>query len=48
MIYSIPNFDYIQYNRSNILSIDFLQDVLQKKQKLKNIFININLFIICF
>ena len=38
MIYSIPNFDYIQYNRSNILSIDFLQDVLQKKTKIEKYF----------
>ena len=29
-IYNIPNFDYIQYNRLNMLSVDFLQDALQK------------------
>ena len=28
-VYSIPNFDYIQYNRLNMLSIDFLEDALQ-------------------
>jgi predicted phosphohydrolase len=31
-IYSIPNFDYIQYNRLNMLSVDFLQDALQKNE----------------
>jgi len=31
-IYSIPNFDYIQYNRLNMLSVDFLQDILQKNE----------------
>jgi predicted phosphodiesterase len=29
-VYNIPNFDYIQYNRLNILSIDFLEDSLLK------------------
>ena len=28
-IYSIPNFNYIEYNRLNRLSIDFLQEALQ-------------------
>lgn len=28
-VYSIPNFDYIQYNRLNMLSVDFLEDTLQ-------------------
>jgi predicted phosphohydrolase len=31
-VYSIPNFDYIQYNRLNMLSVDFLQDALQKNK----------------
>jgi len=31
-IYSIPNFDYIEYNRLNKLSIDFLQDTLQNNE----------------
>jgi predicted MPP superfamily phosphohydrolase len=29
---SIPNFNYIQYNRLNMLSVDFLQDALQKNE----------------
>jgi predicted phosphohydrolase len=28
-VYNIPNFDYIQYNRLNMLSVDFLEDVLE-------------------
>ena len=32
MIYSIPNFNYIEYNRLNRLSIDFLQDALEKNE----------------
>jgi len=28
-IYKIPNFDYIQYNRLNMLSVDFLEDVVE-------------------
>jgi len=28
-VYSIPNFDYIQYNRLNMLSVDFLEDALE-------------------
>jgi predicted phosphohydrolase len=31
-VYSIPNFDYIQYNRLNMLSIDFLKEVLQNNE----------------
>jgi predicted phosphohydrolase len=31
-VYNIPNFDYIEYNRLNKLSIDFLQDTLQKNE----------------
>jgi hypothetical protein len=31
-VYNIPSFDYIQYNRLNMLSVDFLQDVLQKNE----------------
>ena len=31
-VYSIPNFDYIQYNRLNMLSVDFLEDALQKNE----------------
>jgi predicted MPP superfamily phosphohydrolase len=30
--YSIPNFDYIQYNKLNMLSVEFLQDALQKNE----------------
>ena len=29
-VYNIPNFDYIQYNRLNMLSVDFLEDSLLK------------------
>jgi predicted MPP superfamily phosphohydrolase len=29
---SIPNFDYIEYNRLNMLSVDFLEDALQKNE----------------
>lgn len=32
-VYYIPDFDYIQYNRLNMLSVDFLEDVLQKNEK---------------
>ena len=28
-VYQIPNFDYIEYNRLNMLSVDFLEDTLQ-------------------
>ena len=31
-VYSIPNFDYIQYNRLNMLSVDFLEDALQNNE----------------
>jgi predicted phosphodiesterase len=31
-IYSIPHFDYIQYNRLNMLSIDFLEDAIQNNE----------------
>lgn len=31
-VYKIPNFDYIQYNRLNMLSIDFLEDALQNNE----------------
>ena len=31
-IYSIPNFNYIEYNRLNQLSIDFLQHALEKNE----------------
>jgi predicted phosphohydrolase len=31
-MYNIPNFDYIQYNRLNMLNIDFLEDVLEKNE----------------
>ena len=29
-VYSIPNLDYIKYNRLNMLSVDFLEDALEK------------------
>ena len=29
-VYNIPSFDYIQYNRLNMLSVDFLEDSLDK------------------
>jgi len=32
-VYNIPNFDYIQYNRLNMLSVDFLEDTLQNNEK---------------
>ena len=28
-VYNIPNFDYIKYNRLNMLSIDFLEDAVE-------------------
>ena len=28
-VYNIPQFDYIQYNRINMLSVDFLEDVVE-------------------
>jgi predicted phosphohydrolase len=31
-VYNIPNFDYIKYNRLNMLSVDFLEDSLQKNE----------------
>jgi len=31
-MYKIPYFDYIQYNRLNMLSIDFLEDALQNNE----------------
>ncbi len=31
-MYNIPNFDYIQYNRLNMLSVDFLEDALQHNE----------------
>ena len=31
-IYKIPNFDYIQYNKLNSLSVQFLEDTLQKNE----------------
>ena len=31
-VYKIPYFDYIQYNRLNMLSIDFLEDTLQNNK----------------
>jgi len=34
-MYSIPNFDYIQYNKLNRLSVDFLQDTLQKSREMR-------------
>lgn len=30
-VYSIPNFDYIEYNKLNVQCIDFLQDALNNK-----------------
>jgi predicted phosphohydrolase len=32
-VYNIPNFDYIQYNRLNKLSVDFLENTLQNNEK---------------
>lgn len=31
-VHSIPQFDYIQYNRLNMLSVDFLEDALQNNE----------------
>ena len=31
-VYNIPNFDYIQYNRLNMLSVDFLEDALNTNE----------------
>jgi len=31
-IYNIPQFDYIKYNRLHMLSVDFLEDALQKNE----------------
>ena len=31
-VYYIPNFDYIQYNRLNMLSVDFLEDALKNNE----------------
>ena len=31
-VYKIPNFDYIHYNRLNMLSVDFLEDALQNNE----------------
>ena len=31
-VYQIPNFDYIKYNRLNMLSVDFLEDTLQNNE----------------
>jgi predicted phosphohydrolase len=31
-VYQIPNFDYIEYNRLNMLSVDFLEDTLQNNE----------------
>ena len=28
-VYSIPNFDYLKYNRLNMLAVDFLEDVVE-------------------
>jgi predicted phosphohydrolase len=32
-VYNIPNFDYIQYNRLNMLCVDFLEDTLRNNEK---------------
>lgn len=32
-VYNIPNFDYIEYNRLNRLSVDFLEETLQNNEK---------------
>ena len=29
-VYQIPNFDYIKYNRLNMMCIDFLEDIVEK------------------
>ena len=31
-MYKIPNFNYVEYNRLNMLSIDFLKDALQNNE----------------
>lgn len=31
-LYNIPNFNYLKYNRLNMLSVDFLQDALQNNE----------------
>jgi predicted phosphodiesterase len=31
-VYNIPHFDYIQYNKLNMLSVNFLEDALQKNE----------------
>jgi predicted phosphohydrolase len=31
-MYKIPNFNYIEYNRLNVLSVDFVKDALQKNE----------------
>lgn len=31
-VYKIPEFDYIQYNRLNMMCVDFLEDVLQNNE----------------
>jgi predicted phosphodiesterase len=31
-VHKIPNFDYIQYNRLNMLSVDFLEDVVENNE----------------
>ena len=31
-VYKIPNFDYIEYNRLNMLSVDFLEDALKNNE----------------
>ena len=31
-VHNIPNFDYLQYNRLNMLSCDFLEDALQNNE----------------
>ena len=32
-VYNIPKFDYIEYNRLNMLSVNFLEDTLQNNEK---------------
>jgi predicted phosphohydrolase len=31
-VYNIPEFDYVKYNRLNMLSVDFLEDALQNNE----------------
>lgn len=31
-VYNIPNFNYLKYNRLNMLSVDFLEDALQNNE----------------